>query len=180
MEELVSTVLVGGALLIGASLLISLAFTGAPSLPSNARAARDVIALLREAHIAEDAVIYELGSGWGSLAIALARAFPQARIHGVELSPFPYWVSRFRARRLPNLRFAWGDFTRRDLSDADVVTCYLMPGKMSGLADLLDAQVKPGTCVASIEFWFRGRQAAASRGGAQRQAVALYVWPARV
>jgi cyclopropane fatty-acyl-phospholipid synthase-like methyltransferase len=37
--------------------------------------AADVVALLKQAGLSEKAIFYELGCGWGSLAIALARAF---------------------------------------------------------------------------------------------------------
>lgn len=173
-----SYVLICAMLLVCFSLLIATAITGVPSLSSSALAAQDVVSLLREAKLPQDMVIYEMGSGWGSLALALARAFPDAQIRGIEISPFPYLVSRLRALRHANVQFEWGDFNRRDLSDADAITCYLMPGKMAGVADCLDVKVRRGVLVVSIEFWFRDRRIAASRRGTMREAVAMYVWPA--
>jgi hypothetical protein len=88
---------------VGLSLLIVQLVTGVPPQSSSGREAADVIALLKEAGLPEQAVVYDLGSGWGSLVIELARAFPEAQIRGVEMSPFPYWVARFRTRNLSNM-----------------------------------------------------------------------------
>lgn len=180
LQHLVPIAAVAIVLLACFSLVLYQLRTGVPPLSSSARAAEDVVALLGQAGLARGAVIYELGSGWGSLAIALARAFPQAEIRGIELSPLPYWVSRFRARKLTNLALRRADFLDCDLSDAHAVTCYLMIKPMRAIAALLDRSVRPGTPVVSLSFWFRDRQVAASlqRAGLL-SACALYIWPAQ-
>jgi hypothetical protein len=171
-------------LLIAAALCLSIVIcqgmTGVPPHSSNAAEAADVVALLKQAGLADGAVVYELGSGWGSLAIALGRAFPKAQIRGIELSPLPYWVSRIRARNMPNVRLRRGNFYRCDLTDAQAVTCYLMIKPMPKLAGFLDRMLAPGTPVVSLSFWFRDRQVAASLESAGLLgAAALYHWPAR-
>jgi tRNA A58 N-methylase Trm61 len=171
-------------LLIAAAFCLSIAIvqaiTGVPPLSSTVIEAADVVTLLRQANLAEQAVIYELGSGWGSLVIALARAFPNAEIRGIELSPLPYWVSRLRTRHLANVVLRRGNFYHCDLSDAQAVTCYLMIKPMPKLASHLDQMLKPGTPVVALSFWFRDREAAASRESAgPLGAAALYHWPAR-
>ncbi|MBN3727395.1 SAM-dependent methyltransferase [Burkholderia sp. Ac-20379] len=180
LQHLVPIAVVAIVLLACLSLVGYQLRTGVPPLSSSARAAEDVIALLRQAGLAPGAVVYELGSGWGSLAIALARAFPQAEIRGIELSPLPYWVSRLRARTLTNLTLRRANFLDCDLSDAHAVTCYLMIKPMRAIAALLDRSVRPGTPVVSLSFWFRDRQVAASlqRAGLLSSS-ALYIWPAR-
>lgn len=161
------------------SILIFQVITGVPPLSSSSVEGADVVALLEQAGLAEDAVIYELGSGWGSLAIALARAFPAAEIRGIEMSPLPYWISRLRTRKLPNVRLRRGDFYRCDLTDAQAVTCYLMIKPMPKIAALLDRMLAPGTPVISLSFWFRDREVAASlKSGGPLGAAALYYWPA--
>jgi len=133
----------------------------------------------REAGVPEQAVLYELGCGWGMLVSALARAFPEARIHGIEISPFPYWVARLRTRHLPNVRLQRGNFFHCDLRDADAVACYLMIKPMPKLAAFLDTMLKQGTPVVSLAFGFRDRQAAAARKVSGLPGTAtLYVWPA--
>lgn len=153
--------------------------TGVPPLSSTTAEGADIIALLKRARLPEQAVIYDLGSGWGSLVISLARAFPMAQVRGIELSPLPYWVSRLRTRNLPNVQLRRGNFYGCDLPDAQAVTCYLMMGPMSKLAALLDRSLAPGTPVVALSFWFRGREVVASLDNAGLlRAVALYSWPA--
>src|SRR5580698_7264585 len=97
-------------LALEASLLIFQGITGVPPMPSTSGEAADVISLLKQAGLPDQAIVYELGSGWGSLVIALARAFPDARIRGIELSPLPYCVARFRTRKMSNVFLQRGNF----------------------------------------------------------------------
>jgi hypothetical protein len=171
------------ALLIASTLCLSVLLfqlvTGVPPLSSNILECADVAALLKKAGLAEDAVVYDLGSGWGSLVIALARVFPGAQIRGVEISPLPYWVSRFRTRNMPNVLLRRGNFLDCNLTDAQAVTCYLMSKPMPGIAELLDRTLMPGTPVVSLCFWFRDREVAASlQSSGLLGAAALYYWPA--
>jgi trans-aconitate methyltransferase len=162
------------------SLLVFQGITGVPPLSSNAAEAADAVALLKQGNLDERAIVYELGCGWGALVIALARAFPEAQIRGIEISPFPYWVARFRTRHMQNVFLRRGNFYDQDLTDAQAVTCYLMTKPMPKLAGFLDHTLQPGTLVVSLTFWFRNRQVAAVREGpGLRGAAALYYWPAR-
>jgi len=179
-HDLISIIALLFVVAAGASLLVFQGLTGVPPMSSNAAEARDVIALLKRAGLPDKAVIYDLGSGWGSLIIALAQAFPDADVRGIEISPLPYWVSRLRTRNLRNVTLRRGDFYACDLSDARAVTCYLMIKPMPRLASLLDKALAPGTPVVSLSFWFRDRDVAASLNNAGLLgATALYYWPAQ-
>jgi Putative methyltransferase len=163
----------------GLSMLIFQGITGVPPLSSNSLETADVVALLVQARLDRQAIVYELGSGWGSLVMALARAFPEAQIRGIEMSPVPYWVSRIRTRNMPNVLLHRGNFYASDLRDAQAVTCYLMIKPMPKLAAFLDRALRSGTPVVSLSFWFRDRQVAASReSSGVLGATALYYWPA--
>jgi hypothetical protein len=183
MPDLPSLVALLIVALLCLSLLVFQGITGVPPMSSSAAEAADVIALLKQASLPKQAIVYELGSGWGSLAIALAKAFPDAQIRGIEMSPLPYWVARFRTRKLPNVFLRRANFYACDLHEAHAVTCYLMIKPMPKLAVLLDRMLKPGTPVVSLTFWFREREVAASRQGpgpglGLRGSAALYFWPA--
>jgi hypothetical protein len=184
--HLVSLALLLVVLALCLSILLFQGITGVPPLSSNAEEAAGVVALLKQsgllkqAGLEERAIVYELGSGWGSLVIALARAFPAAEIRGIEMSPLPYGVARFRTRNMPNVKLKRGNFYDCDLADAHAVTCYLMIKPMPKLASFLDQMLKPQTPVVSISFWFRDRKAAAVReDSGPLGAAALYYWPAR-
>ena len=160
--------------------LLFQALTGVPPASSNATEAADVVALLKTAGLGKGAVIYELGSGWGSLVMALARAFPDAEIRGIEISPLPFCVAWLRTRSQANVKLVRRSFYDCDLSDAHAVTCYLMTRPMPKLAAVLDRQLTPGTAVVSLSFWFRERTVAASlKSAGLLGAAALYYWPAR-
>ncbi len=178
-HEILSIIVLLVVAAAGASILIFQGLTGVPPMASGAAEAADVITLLRQTGLPPRAVIYELGSGWGSLAIALAQAFPDAQVRGIEISPLPFWVSRLRTRGLANLTLTRGDFHTQDLRDADAVTCYLMTKPMPKLASLLDRTLRFGTPVVSLSFWFRDREVTASlKSGGLLSATALYYWPA--
>jgi hypothetical protein len=161
------------------SVLVFQAFTGVPPASSGAAERQDIAALLTDAGLPEHPIIYELGCGWGSLAIALARAFPEAQIRGIEISPLPFFVAWCRTRNMPNVHLRRRNFYTSDLRDADAVTCYLMTDAMPRLATFLDTRLKRGTPVVSLSFMFRGRHVSAVRetGGVLSQ-VGLYHWPA--
>ncbi len=177
---ILGAVAVTAVVLAGGSILALYFATGVPPIPAKRAEARDVVALLRQAGLPEGARIYELGCGWGSLAIDLARAFPSAQVIGVEISPLVWAVARLRARWQPNLQVRWGSFHALSLADADAVTCYLMIRPMPEVAALLDRELRAGTPVVALTFWFRDRRPTATRRGpGLRGDAALYAWPAR-
>lgn len=102
--------------------------------------------------------IYELGSGWGGVAFAIARARPQATIHAFELSWMPWLVSHcFRmAFGMGNVKIHRKNFFTCSLAQADVVVCYLYPGAMRQLGPLCEEVLKPGAWVLSNSFAIPG------------------------
>ncbi|WP_343676890.1 methyltransferase [Paraburkholderia heleia] len=179
MAPLIPYVAVFVTLLVGASILISTVVTGVPTLSSGRSEVDDIVAMLEHAKLPRHALIVDLGSGWGALVIALARAFPEASVQGVEVSLFPYLVSRLRTHHLRNVSLKWGNFFRSDPSNADAIVCYLMPGVMAKLGDFLDKALKPGTFIVTNTFLFRERRPSAVRRRGLRGTVALYVCPGR-
>lgn len=182
MSDLFSILLLISLIAIVLSLLVYQLVTGVPPMAASSGEAADVVSLLQEAGLPDRPIIYELGCGWGTLVLALARAFPQARIRGIELSPLPYWVARWRTRDFCNVELQRTNFYKLDLHDADGITCYLMMKPMPKVAELLDRTLKSGTPVVSLAFWFRGRKVAAKRKRQRRGMpgeAALYYWPAK-
>lgn len=99
-------------------------------------------------------LILELGSGWGTLAVALARRFRECQIIGYESSPVPYLFAKFLNQfyRLPNLQFKPRNFFKMPLHDASVIVCYLYGGGMAKLKPKFDQELRPGTRVISNTF----------------------------
>ncbi len=87
-------------------------------------------------------IIYELGSGWGNLAFALAKKCKNTQVIAYELSPVPYAFSKalhfiFRYKNLTLLR---KDFFRKRLENNSTIVCYLYPKAMEKIRTILPTQ----------------------------------------
>ncbi|MEM6780342.1 MAG: methyltransferase domain-containing protein [Pseudomonadota bacterium] len=102
--------------------------------------------------------IYEMGSGWGPLAVDAAKAFPDAKVIGLEFSPVPVWFSRIRAFIFGhrNLTFKRADFFEEDLRDADVILLYMLESILVKLKPKFEEELKPGTLIISNTFKIEG------------------------
>lgn len=91
--------------------------------------------------------VIEMGSGWGSLAFALAKALPQCKIQAYENSFFPFLFSKGKNAciRHRNLHFYCSNFFQAPLDQAQLVTCYLYPDAMEKLRRKLEKEV-PKNC----------------------------------
>ena len=90
--------------------------------------------------------IVDLGSGWGTLALAAARANPHKTVIGYELSPIPLYFSKLLkllfAQR--NLHFKRLDFFTLAFKADTLYLCYLYPGAMQRLQSKIEnSAVKP-------------------------------------
>jgi SAM-dependent methyltransferase len=98
--------------------------------------------------------IYDLGAGLGGLCIAVARAFPNAEVIGLEMGG-PIWA--FAALRgliggPKNVRFLKRDFWKFDIHDGDIVMCYLGDVVMKELSEKLRRESRPGRLFISNTF----------------------------
>ena len=125
-------------------------YTGISPMPSSRNATRIMALSLPK----NSQNIYELGSGWGGLAIYLARKHPLARCHAIEISPLPWIVSVAlqRIRQCSNLKIRRKNFFLLSLAEADVVVCYLYPGAMLKLKTKFERELKQGSWVISNSF----------------------------
>jgi len=149
------SILVGAVVLL---LAISIVWTtlrvGISPMPSSPKATRAILGLIPDT--AGDRIV-ELGSGWGGLARAAARHRPEADVVAYELSWLPWlWSTAVaRLRGQPEITFLRRNFFDADLSETDVVLCYLFPGAMEQLAKRL-TQLKPGSIILSNTFRLPG------------------------
>ena len=136
---IVAGVLCSALLLIALSILWSTLKTGISPMPSSSKATHRILALARNK---TPTTVYELGAGFGTLAVPLARLFPHAKVITYELSWFPWCIARLRASMagLGNLSVRRADFLAADLSDADLLVSYLYPGAMHALAQKIESQ----------------------------------------
>jgi len=115
--------------IMGIYLLVSSSFQKyAPPVRSSGKlknaVLEDVAKQLQIASVGQQVV--DLGSGWGTLLIPLAKRFPEHKFVGIERAFTPFYVSLFRARKLPNLTFVRKDFFEYDLRKTDIVMMFLI------------------------------------------------------
>ena len=143
---------------------------GAPWVPSRRPAVRKMLAL---AGLKPGEMIYDLGSGDGRVLIAAARRY-RVRGVGVEIDPLRVAWSRMAIRwhgLQGQVRIVRGNLFDLDLSDADVVTCYLLQKTNDRLSEKLERELRPGARVVSNTFRFQGLEFIASD---EKQDVFLY------
>jgi predicted RNA methylase len=126
---------------------------GAPWVPSRMKKVRRMLSL---ADFQPGEVFYDLGCGDGRVIITAARKFSVNAV-GIEINIFLYlWcqlvVTILGLRK--KVKIVYGNFFKRDLSDADVVMCYLLPETNDKLENKLLRELKPTTRVISNSFVF--------------------------
>jgi precorrin-6B methylase 2 len=109
-------------------------------------------AMLKLAAVGEGDLLYDLGSGDGRIVIAAAEK-RKAYAVGIELDEELCKVTQ-RAITEHHLegrvRVIQGDIFEQDLTGASVVTAYLLPKSLGRIALLLQARLKKGARVVSI------------------------------
>jgi len=136
------------------------------------------------AGVTKSDVVYDLGSGDGRIPIAAAKKYG-ARGVGIETDPKLVEVSRANARAAgveSLVEFRLEDALAANVSDATVVTLFLLPSSNVRLRPLLQKQLKPGARIISHAFgmgpdWPADKtdQFVSARG----DEVVLYLWKIR-
>ena len=110
--------------------------------------------MLTLAKVGSGDVLYDLGSGDGRIVITAAKRFGAKGV-GIDLDPERIKEARDNARKAgvdQQVRFIAGDLFKADLSDASVVTLYLLNSVNRDLRPQLWKQLKVGTRVVSHAF----------------------------
>lgn len=136
----IESILIVLAVLVAISIVFSSAVTGISPMPSSKKAREAVFQLVTAVRDDTSAkTIVDLGSGWGSLVIRLAKTYPDRQVVGYELSPIPWFVSLCIAKCLwlDNLTLKRRDYLDADLPVDSILICYLHPEGMKALEDKL-------------------------------------------
>ena len=138
--------------------LISILWTnrvGAPWVPTPMK---KVHKMLKIAEVGPGDLVYDLGCGDGRTIVTAARRYG-ARAVGIEIDPLRYLWCQMLINVLglrDRVRVVYGSFYRQDLSEADVVTCYLLQSTNEKLESKLKEELHPSTRVVSNSFTFPG------------------------
>lgn len=112
-----------------------------------------VDAMLKLAKVSGSDVVYDLGSGDGRIPITAARVYG-ARAVGFDINPVRIAEANANLKAAgvgDKVRFVEGDLFEQDLSEASVITLYLLPSLNLKLRPTL-WKLKPGTRIVSHSF----------------------------
>lgn len=138
------------ALLVVLSICFDTARLGISPMPTSKKARGVVRTTIRES-----SKVYELGSGWGTLAIELSQS---NEVIALEKAWVPWLFSKLNnAVRGGTVKILRQNIYSLKYSDADVIFCYLYPGAMRKLAPKLEKELKMGATVLSNTFQIPGR-----------------------
>ena len=113
-----------------------------------------VVRMLKLAQVNQNDVVYDLGCGDGRVVVTAARQFG-ARGVGIDVDPERIMEANELAARTgatDRVRFILGDLFMTDISEATVVTLYLLTQLNLKLRPKLQAELKPGTRIVSHAF----------------------------
>ena len=126
-----------------------------PYVPSPQSVVSD---MLRHADVGSSDFLIDLGSGDGRIVLTAAKVFG-ARGFGVEIKDELVKKSNEAAQKeglADRVKFIKQDLFKTDLSQATVVTMYLLPDTVNMLKDKFLAELKPGTRIVSHDYPLTG------------------------
>jgi SAM-dependent methyltransferase len=114
-----------------------------------------VEAMLKVAKVGKSDIVYDLGSGDGRIPIMAVQKYNAARAVGIDINPERIKEAEANLKAAgvgDRVRFLNEDLFEANISDATVVTLYLLPGLNLKLLPKLLTELKPGTRIVSHAF----------------------------
>ena len=114
--------------------------------------------MLSAAEVTDKDIVFDLGSGDGRILFTAAQRFG-AKAVGIEINPSLVELSRKRIGELDladRVEVVQDDLLESDLSQATVVTVYLLSSSNEQLKPKFESELKPGARVVSHDFRFLG------------------------
>jgi len=132
---------------------------GAGWVPTPTKA---VLKMIDMAEVKPSDTVYDLGSGDGRIIIAAAKE-RGCRAVGIEADPLRLLLTRLRIKAgglEGRVEVLWGNFFKKDLGGATVVTIYQTQDTNNRLREKLRRELGPGSRVVSYVFTFEDWQPA--------------------
>jgi precorrin-6B methylase 2 len=111
--------------------------------------------MLKVAKVGSGDVVYDLGSGDGRIPIMAVQKYNAARAVGIDINPERIKEAEANLKAAgvgDRVRFLNEDLFEANISDATVVTLYLLPSLNLKLLPKLLTDLKPGTRIVSHAF----------------------------
>lgn len=122
-------------------------FFGAPYVPTRKL---DVEEIFKNIKNSKKSKFVDLGSGDGKLVLYAAQLGYQSI--GYEINPILWLISNFRLRKYPNAKVMLSNMWSADISNANVVFCFLASRYMNKLEKKLNREMQPGSIFVSYVF----------------------------
>jgi ribosomal protein L11 methylase PrmA len=113
-----------------------------------------VEAMLQVAKVTKNDVVYDLGTGDGRIPVTAAKKYG-ARGVGIDIDPQRIKDANENVAKNnigDRVKIVQGDLFETDISEATVVTLYLLPSLNQKLLPKLNKELKPGTRIVSHAF----------------------------
>ncbi len=160
-----------------------------PYVPSPQSVVSD---MLRYAEVTDKDFLIDLGSGDGRIVLTAAKVFG-ARGFGVEIKENLVKLANEAAKKegvADRVKFTKADLFKTDISQATIVTMYLLPDTVNLLKDKLLTELKPGTRIVSHDYplngwlpekwWQMDLEEKVKISGVTTTLIYLYIVPANV
>ncbi|HZE60878.1 MAG TPA: methyltransferase domain-containing protein [Burkholderiales bacterium] len=160
-----------------------------PYVPSPESVVSD---MLRYADVNDKDFLIDLGSGDGRIVLTAAKVFG-ARGFGVEIKEDLVKRANDAAHKeglADRVKFIKADLFKTDISQATIITMYLLPDTVNMLKDKLLTELKPGTRIVSHDYplngwvpekwWQMDLEEKVKISGVTTTLIYLYVVPAKV
>lgn len=122
-------------------------FFGAPYVPTRQL---DIEEIFKNIKNSKKSKFVDLGSGDGKLVLYAAKLGYQST--GYEINPILWMISNFRVRKYPNAKVILSNMWSADISNADLVFCFLASKYMNKLEKKLNQEMKTGSIFVSYVF----------------------------
>jgi SAM-dependent methyltransferase len=147
--------LLAAASLAGCAVADDKPVNAGPYVPSPQSVVTDMLKL---ANVSEKDFVIDLGSGDGRIVLTAAKVFG-ARGFGVEIQEKLVRLANEAAQKegvADRVKFINQDLFKTDISQATVLTMYLLPNTVSMLSDKLLNELRPGTRIISHDYPLAG------------------------
>lgn len=111
--------------------------------------------ILELANLNQARLLYDLGCGDARFLVAAVKKYPKLKAVGIEINLWAYLraqanisLSQVRSQ----VKIYYKNFYKINLSQADIIYCYLWPGAMERLKPKLEHELKSGAVVMSYAF----------------------------
>lgn len=96
--------------------------------------------------------VVDLGCGSGSLLLPLAKKFPQHHFIGYDWDKIPYFIAKYRTKKIKNISIHNRDFMKQSYTDTKLLLCYTGPSLREELGQKLYNETPLDSLIISEAF----------------------------